>query len=213
VFVRFRRSRGIEREQTKWFVFAVSLTAVGAGSLYLFDSVFEVSGWLDEVIYALEIVAFSSIPVAIGIAILRYRLYDIDLLIRRTLAYSLLTAALALVYFASVAILQTVFTLGVSIDPLQGSASGRQSPVVIVLSTLAIAGLFAPLRRRAQALIDRRFYRRKFDATRMLAEFGATARDETDLDRLASQLVMVIEEAIQPAHASLWIRPMEDKSK
>jgi hypothetical protein len=186
VIVRFRRSRGAERQQLKWFLFAAALLPSLA---------------FTELVPAIGAVVFSfvliALPAAIGVAILRYRLYDIDLIIRRTLVYSVLTALLALVYLGSVAILQGIVA----------AAGGQPSAVGIVISTLAIAALFAPLRRRLQEGIDRRFYRRKYDAARTLAEFGATARDETDLERLSGRLVNVVEEAIQPMHVHLWLRP------
>jgi hypothetical protein len=184
--VRFRRSRGMERQQLKWFFFAAALLPLMATAEYL-----PVFG---GVILAVILIA---LPVAIGVAVLRYRLYDIDLIIRRTLVYSVLTAALALVYFGSVAVLQGVFT----------ALSGQPSTAAVVASTLAIAAIFAPLRRRLQDFIDRRFYRRKYDAVRTLAEFGAHARDETDLDRLAARLVGLVSETVQPAHVSLWLAP------
>ncbi len=138
------------------------------------------------------------IPLSIGIAILRCRLWDIDILIRRTPVYSLLTAAL--VYFGSVVILQAAFRM----------LTAGTSQLAVAGSTLAIAALFAPLRGRVQDIVDRRFYRRQYDAARTLAEFAATARDETDLERLAGQVVGVVAEAMQRAHVSLWLRPTAD---
>jgi hypothetical protein len=184
VIVRLRRSRGPERQQLKWFLYAAALLPLLAFTEFL--------AAVGDVIFGLILIA---LPAAIGVAILRYRLYDIDLIIRRTLIYSLLTVTLALVYFGSVALLQGLFT----------AVGGRQSAVVVVVSTLAIAALFAPVRRRVQAFIDRRFYRRRYDAADILAEFGASARDETDLDRLSGRLVAVVEAAIQPAHVGLWL--------
>jgi hypothetical protein len=184
---RMRRSTGRERQQFKWFVFAAALLVVTSPA-----------GGAPTLLTQLPfIVAMLCLPVAIGIAILRHRLYDIDLIIRRTLVYSALTVALALVYFGSVAILQSAVV----------AVSGRPSAVVTVVSTLAIAALFSPLRRRVQDLIDRRFYRRKYDATRTLAEFASAARDETDLARLTGRLVAVVDETIQPTSVSLWLQP------
>jgi hypothetical protein len=137
------------------------------------------------------------IPLSIGIAILRYRLWDIDLIIRRTLVYSVLSSALALTYFASVVLLQAAFRV------LTGQG---QNQLVTVASTLAIAALFAPLRRRVQDAIDRRFYRKKYDAAKTLAAFAATCRDETDLDKLAESLINVVQETMQPAQVSLWLK-------
>jgi hypothetical protein len=142
--------------------------------------------------------------VAAGIAILKYRLYDIDLLIRRTLIYGVLTALLALVYLGAVIALQTVFTA------LTGAA---RSELVTVLSTLVIAALFIPLRNRLQAAIDRRFYRRKYDAARTLAQFSGALRDEVDLDDLSAHLVDAVDETMQPESVSLWLRAARDEGQ
>jgi hypothetical protein len=136
-------------------------------------------------------------PVAIGMAVLRHRVWDIDLIIRRTLVYSLLTASLTLVYFINVVLLQELSQLITGQD---------QPPVATVLSTLAIAALFTPLRRRIQTFIDRRFYRRKYDAERVLDAFSATLRDDVDLDHLTNSILGAVEETMQPAHVSLWLR-------
>jgi hypothetical protein len=143
--------------------------------------------------------SFAGVPVAVGIAILRYRLYEIDLLINRTLVYGSLTATLALVYFSGVATTQAI------LRTLTGQQ--EQPQLAIVVSTLVIAALFNPLRRRIQSFIDRRFYRRKYDARKTLEAFSAKLRDETDLDALSDDLVRVVRETMQPAHVSLWLRP------
>jgi hypothetical protein len=187
VVVRFRRSRGIERQQMKWFVYAVS-------PMLLIPT----EGFLPEIISSVALgTVLIGLPTAIGIAVLRYRLYDIDLLINRTLVYGSLTALLVTVYVGSVVILQAAFR----------SLTGQGSQLTIVASTLAIAALFNPLRRRIQAFVDRRFYRKKYDAAKTLAAFSARLRDETDLAELNEELIAVVRETMQPAHVSLWLRP------
>jgi hypothetical protein len=136
------------------------------------------------------------LPIAIGIAVLRYRLYNIDQIINRTLVYGTLTAMLLALYFGGIVVLQRIFVL----------LTGEKSTVAVVASTLAIAALFVPLRRRIQSFIDRRFYRKKYDARKTLEAFSAKLRDETDLEALNSELVGVVRETMQPAHVSLWLR-------
>jgi hypothetical protein len=138
-----------------------------------------------------------SIPIFIGIAVLRSRLFDIDVIINRTLVYGSLTATLAMVYFGGIVVLQRLFVV----------LTGQQSTLAVVASTLVIAALFNPLRRRFQSFIDHRFYRRKYDARKTLEAFSAKLRDETDLDTLSDDLVGVVRETMQPAHVSLWLRP------
>jgi hypothetical protein len=153
-----------------------------------------------------ETVTFVGLYVAVGVAILRYRLYDIDVIINRTLVYGALTGILALVYFGGVAITQAIFRT------LTGQE--EQPQLAIVISTLVIAALFNPLRRRIQGFIDRRFYRRKYDAAKTLEAFSAKLRDETDLGVLENDLLGVVKETIQPTHVSLWLRPdMASKGK
>jgi hypothetical protein len=187
LIMRIRRSSGQEREQFKWFVFAAALL-VATSPTAAFRSVF---------IQSFFILSMFLMPVAIGIAILRYRLYDIDLIIRRTLAYSVLTGLLALIYFGSVVVLQT------GVNTITGQ---RNATFVTVITTLVIAALFNPLRRRVQDFIDRRFYRKKYNAEQALAQFATTARDEVDMDKLAAALIGVVEETMQPESVSLWLK-------
>jgi hypothetical protein len=145
----------------------------------------------------LVLISYAGVPVAVGVAVLRYRLYDIDIIINRTLVYAILTATLALVYVGSVVGLQFILR----------ALSGQESAIAVVASTLAIAALFNPLRRRVQALVDRRFYRRKYDAAKTLTAFNSRLREETDLEALSDDVLGVVWETIQPTHASLWLRP------
>jgi hypothetical protein len=145
------------------------------------------------------------LPVFTGIAIVRYRLYDIDLIINRTLVYGVLTGTLALVYFGGVALLQGVGSVVLQI-PFR-ALTGQETQLTTVAATLAIAALFTPLRRRVQGFIDRLFYRRKYDAAKTLEAFSARLRNETDLDALSNDLVGVVRETMQPAHVSLWLHP------
>jgi hypothetical protein len=149
-------------------------------------------GWL---------LSLTIMPLSLSIAVLRYRLYDIDILINRALVYGSLTTALVLIYVGGVAITQTVFRT------LTGQE--QQPQLAVVVSTLVIAAIFNPLRRRVQAFVDRRFYRKKYDAVQILQSFGARLRNETDLDTLSSDLVGVVRETVQPAHVSLWLRSFE----
>jgi hypothetical protein len=203
ILMRWRRSSGVERQQVKWFAYAASLAATSLLFTFVTDF-YRLEPIYQTVTSILYTVAFSAVPLAIGIAILRYRLYDIDILIRRTLQYSVLSALLALVYLSSVILFGSVFR----------SFTGRgQTQLVTVLSTLAIAALFTPLRRRVQDVIDRRFYRRKYDAEQVLAAFGVTMRNEMDLDKLTGALVQIAEETLHPAYLSLWVRPAKEEGK
>ena len=189
VAVRYRRSRGMERQQMKWFLYP-------AAFLCLFFVIDYLPGIAGGLVFGVIVVGQ---PVAIGIAVLRYRLYEIDIIINRTLVYGSLTVLLVAVYFAGVSTAQALFRA------LTGQE--QQPQLAIVVSTLAIAALFNPLRRRIQAFIDKRFYRRKYDAAKTLEEFSARLRDETDMEALGAELVGVVRETMQPAHVSLWLRP------
>jgi hypothetical protein len=197
---RYRRASGIERQQIKWFAYAAALNGclIAVDTLGLSDLLLEYS-FGPKLWSLLGITAFATLYVAVGIAVLKYRLYEIDLLINRTLVYGVLTATLVVVYFGGVAATQTIFRA------LTGQQ--EQPQLAIVVSTLVIAALFNPLRRRIQAFIDRRFYRRKYDAAKTLEAFSVKLRDETDLDALRDDLVGVVRETMQPAHVSLWLRP------
>jgi hypothetical protein len=215
--LRLHRAWGDERQQLKWFLFA----AVPAGLCFAFvllsfivvdfTDLFLSSTLLNELrrlvlwwyihddIGSAGVFALLFVPVFTYIAILRHRLYDIDVVINRTLVYGSLTAMLALVYFGGVAATEAIFRAL--------TAQEQQPQIAIVVSTLVIAALFNPLRRRIQSFIDRRFYRRKYDARKTLEAFSAKLRDETDLDALSDDLVGVVRETMQPAHVSLWLRP------
>ena len=197
VLVRLRNARGIERQQIKWLIYA---SAMLSGALILKDTVFSPLGrtpWGLWAGYLLVAIGGLGGPISIGIAILRYRLYEIDTLINRTLVYGSLTAALVGIYLVGIVALQRVFVL----------LTGQQSTLAVVASTLLIAALFTPLRRRIQSFIDRRFYRHKYDARKTLEAFSSKLRDETDLEALNNELVGVVRETMQPAHISLWLRP------
>jgi hypothetical protein len=198
VFMRLRRAVGIERQQIKWFAYAAAIFAVGT-TFNVLTLAIDAPRWFEWFGQAILIVAGTASPIAIGIAILRYRLYEIDLPINRTLVYGTLTASLAAVYFGGVAATQAIFRALTSQE--------EQPQLAIVISTLVIAALFNPLRRRIQGFIDRRSYRRKYDAAKTLEAFSTKLRDETDLDALSDDLVEVVRETMQPAHVSLWLRP------
>jgi hypothetical protein len=224
LILRLHHTRGNERQQLKWFLFAAVPLTVFLGlfelSLIITNLTYdfltndflrrmahivscrcpsELSG---QALYAVQLAAVFAllfIPIFTYIAILRYHLYDIDMVINRTLVYGSLSAMLALVYFGGVTAAQAIFRT------LTGQE--KQPQLAIVVSTLVIAALFNPLRRRIQSFIDRRFYRRKYDAAKTLEAFSAKLRDETDLDALSDDLVGVVRETMQPAHVSLWLRP------
>src|SRR6266545_5971043 len=201
---RYRRvSSAVQRQQTKWVIFGIAaalMAFLGIGlALDILVPAPDSAGALLTLMVGFTIIqlALLCIPLSIGIAMLRYHLFDIDVLINRTLVYGALTVALALVYVSSIVLLQALFRV------LTGE---QQSELVIVGSTLAIAALFTPLRRRSQLVIDRRFYRRKYNAAQVLTGFSARLRDQVDLNMLSDDLLAVVEETLQPAHVSLWVR-------
>ena len=198
LFVRYRRANETEREQIKWLLYACALFLVvyAVGLVGRLGGTASLGGYIWGVFFGLSVIA---LPAAIGIAILRYRLYDIDVVINRTLVYGSLSVSLALVYFGGVTATQAIF---------RNLTSQQELPqLVVVASTLVIAALFTPLRRRIQYFIDRSFYRRKYDAAKTLEGFSTKLRDETDLEALNDELVGVVRETMQPAHVSLWLRP------
>jgi hypothetical protein len=198
LFVRFHRARGDERQQIKWVAYGVAVFAL---------AVIVASAWpsLDGSLVggAMFLVGFLAIPTAMAVAMLQYRLYDIDVVINRTLVYTVLTTVLALLYFASIAVLQGALIV----------LTGQGSQLAVVASTLLIAALFNPIRHRIQSFIDRRFYRKKYDAAKTLEAFGASLREETDLGELKDHLLAVVRETMQPAHVSLWLRDREENAR
>jgi hypothetical protein len=204
---RYRRvSSPEERQQTRWVLFGLTVGFIGIYAYAILTSLFpqlnefsRVGIYFQMVGQLLSYLALLAVPVTFAIAILRYRLWDIDVVIRRTLVYSLLTISLALFYFGIVILIQILLPV-----------TGQQSQLAIVISTLAIAALFTPLRRRIQNGIDRRFYRRKYNTQQVLARFSETARYEADLERLTAATIQVVQETMQPAHVSLWLRPAAD---
>ena len=202
--LRYRRSSGEVRQQIKWIAFVGSF----AGLSFLIsmvsqlvvvamrgDNLPQIPLWF-ELLSDVAVLGFAGVPVAIGFAVLKYRLYDIDIIINRTLVYGSLTVTLVALYFAGIVVLQRLFVL----------LTGQQSTLAVVASTLLIAALFTPLRRRIQSFIDRRFYRSKYDVRKTLEDFSVKLRDETDLQTLNNDLVGVVRETMQPAHVSLWLR-------
>jgi hypothetical protein len=198
VFVRLGSAQGEERQQIKWFAYAATVLLSGVFLSPAAGATLAAMGGPWVVGIAIPIVlGLLAVPVALGVGILRYRLYDIDRIINRTLVYGVLTVVLVTVYIGGIVVLQRTFV----------ALTGQQSTLAVVASTLAIAALFNPLRRRIQGFIDRRFYRRRYDVRKTLEAFSAKLRDETDLDALSDDLVGVVRETMQPAHVSLWLRP------
>jgi hypothetical protein len=205
-----RMSTPIQRQQIKWVVFASTIfigwVMVVEFIVFLVPSYFPALGLIWQLYQHVNVITpllAVLFPLSIGFALLRYRLYDIDVIINRTLVYGSLTGILALLYFGFIFALQSLF---------QGMFK-QNNAVAIVVSTLVIAALFQPLRRRIQAIIDRRFYRRKYDAAKTLEAFSATLRNEVELTQLREHLVAVVQETMQPAHVSLWLRPSEHDGK
>jgi hypothetical protein len=196
LIVRLRRAGSLERQQIKWLAYggAVVVGTIGVGGL--------ITLWSVPVSIVIMSLALLGLPIFTGIAIVRHRLYDIDLLINRTLVYGVLTTTLVALYLGGVVVLQRIFV----------ALTGEQSTLAVVASTLVIAALFNPLRTRIQSFIDRRFYRRKYDAKKTLEAFSSKLRDETDLEALNDDLVGVVAETLQPAYASVWLRPASDRS-
>jgi hypothetical protein len=198
--VRLRRARGIERQQIKWQPYTAVMAATGSVLAYTIAEAMG-SRWLEWIGFVILMVALVTFPISVGIAIVRYRLYEIDLIINRTLVYGSLTITLVALYFGGIVVLQRIFVL----------LTGQQSTLAVVASTLLIAALFTPLRRRIQSLIDRSFYRSKYDAANTLQGFSMKLRSETDLGALTDDLVGVVRETMQPAHVFLWLHP--DRSR
>ena len=188
--VRFRRSKGIERQQLKWLTFSAAVSFASG----IIASVAP-GGTIKVIFEAASSIGLGLLPVAIGVAVLRYRLYDIDVLIRRTLVYAAVSAVLLATYVGGVALLQTVLA------PLTAG-----SGVAVAISTLAVVALFQPVRTRIQAAVDRRFYRAKYDAERTLDRFAGRLRDQVELESVRSELLTAVGETLQPSHASVWLR-------
>jgi hypothetical protein len=205
LFVRYRHSGGEVRQQIKWVAFAASLVGVvylSAMVIGLFFTPEAIWGSADapllvDILLNTVLMSYAGVPVAVGFAVLRYRLYDIDILINRTLVYGTLTATLALIYVGCVVVMQYAFRV----------LTGQETQLAIVASTLVIAAMFGPLRRRVQAFVDRRFFRKKYDAQETLETFSSRLRDETDLEQLNVGLLTMVRETLQPAQVSLWLRP------
>ncbi len=210
LILRYRHSGGEVRQQIKWIALAglfVGLLLSTVLGLIIVSEVMRGSGgpiplWLQGLLFVM-LLSIAGVPVAIGVAVLKYRLYDIDVIINRALVYGSLTATLVLVYVASVASLQAALR----------ALTGQESTLAIVTSTLAIAALFSPLRRRMQSFVDRRFYRRKYDAVKTLAAFTARLHDETELETLSGEVGGVVKETMQPAHVGLWLREPQARER
>ena len=202
--LRYRGSKGDERQQIKWIAYAASLVALTYLIAMVASLIHPSEAWLTagsvlwlNLLTIAALLSFVTIPIAVGFAVLKYHLYEIDIIINRTLVYGSLTATLVALYFGAIVVLQRVFV----------TLTGQKSTLAVVASTLLIAALFTPLRRRIQGFIERRFYRRKYDARKTLEAFSARLRDETDLKAVSDDLVGVVRETMQPAYVSVWLRP------
>lgn len=196
-------STPLQKQQTKWLIYALAVIVVfvfmATTVIYLLlppQQITPATGVLADFVYFLANLTFLLLPLSIGIAIVRYRLWDVDVIIRKTLTYALVVALLAIVYFGSVVLLQQLFA----------TVTGQRSEVITVISTLVIAALFVPLRNNIQGVIDKRFYRKKYDAQQVLQKFAVTVRDETDLDTLTEELLNVVNDTMQPKSASVWLK-------
>ena len=191
-----QKQNRVARAQVTWVALGIGISIGGSLIFYLLEYT-GVLSYGDNLIWSILSWPLSlALPICLAIAILRYRLFDINVIVRKTLVYAVLSGLLALVYFGLVVLLQSIFD----------SVSGQQSPIAIVISTLVIAALFNPLRQRVQAIIDRRFFRKKYDAQQVLAQFAQTARDETDMEALQAELLRVVQETMQPEGVSLWLQ-------
>jgi len=199
LIVRMRRAGRVQRQQIKWLAYGGALVV---GTVFVGGVI---AIWVGEVGISLIIIGLLGVPIFTGVAIARYRLYDIDIVIKRTLVYGVLTALLAAGYFGSIMALQGIGSLVFQV-PFR-AITGQESTLATVAATLAMAALFNPLRRRIQSFIDRRFYRKKYDAAKTVATFSARLRNETDVEVLRNELVGVASRTVQPAHVSLWLRP------
>jgi hypothetical protein len=202
---RYTRVSGpVERQQTKWVIFGMTLAVVGFFVFAVPNVFLSTSSRIGSSYYLISLavmyLSFLLIPLSLIVAILRYRLWEIDVLINRTLVYSILTVTLALVYLGSIVLLQQGFR----------TFAGQENQLAVVASTLAIASLFNPLRHRLQEFIDRRFYRRKYDAAKTLEAFNAKLRNETSLATLSNHVLTVVNETMQPTHVSLWLPPSQE---
>ncbi len=189
--MRLKRSSGEERQQLKWFVYAVTVLVVSV----VIPQLGIVPSYLIQWTNVIVLLAFGGIPVAVGIAILRYRLYDIDVIINRTLVYGIVTGVLGLAYYGIVIAAQQVVS-----DRLAASE------VVVAGATLTVAALFSPVRKYIQEAVDRRFNRRKYNARKMIEVFGATVREDVDIDSLTTHLIDVVNETMEPSHVRLWLK-------